>query len=195
MKKGEPFYSRMEENYIQSVKKQFEYYKVLGEKTFSQLTDDEVFWQFNEESNAIAVIVNHLWGNMSSRWTDFLTSDGEKEWRNRDVEFESVITSKMEMLEKWEEGWSYLFNALDSINKNNFNTTILIRNQNHTIPEAINRQMMHYAYHIGQIVYIGRMIKGDSWVSLSIPKGKSAAFNEQKFSKGKHGGHFTDELK
>lgn len=185
----------MELNYLDSARKQFEYYKSLGDKTIAQLDEREVFWQFNEESNSVAITVNHLWGNMLSRWTDFLTADGEKEWRNRDLEFESVIQSKVELLEKWEAGWKCLFDALDSINEDNFNAEILIRNQRHTIVEAVNRQMMHYAYHVGQIVYVGRMIKGKAWQSLSIPKGKSTDYNKEMFSKGAHGGHFTDELK
>lgn len=185
----------MEENYLNSTLKQFEYYRILGEKTFAQLNEDELFWQFNKESNSIAIMVNHLWGNMKSRWTDFLTSDGEKEWRNRDLEFESIITSKVEMLKKWEDGWTCLFEALNAINMDNFDSEIFIRNQSHSITEAINRQMMHYAYHIGQIVYVGRMIKGEKWQSLSIPKGKSKDFNSKKISKGKHKGHFTDEIK
>ncbi|WP_027066610.1 DUF1572 family protein [Maribacter sp. Hel_I_7] len=184
----------MEDNYLKSVKLQFEYYKTLGEKTFDQLNEDELFWQFNEESNSIGVIVNHLWGNMKSRWTDFFTSDGEKEWRNRDLEFESIIKSKSELLEKWHDGWNCLFEALNSVNKDNFQREIFIRNQSHSIVEALNRQMMHYANHIGQIVYIGRMIRGQNWKSLSIVKGNSKDFNTNKLAKGKHGGHFTDEL-
>jgi len=139
-------------------------------------------------------MVNHLWGNMKSRWTDFLTSDGEKEWRNRDFEFENLIISKVDLLDKWNDGWHCLFNALDSINESNFNNPVYIRNQNHSIVEAINRQLAHYAYHIGQIVFLGRMIKGSNWKSLSIPKGKSTDFNTKKFAKGKHKGHFTDDL-
>lgn len=184
----------MEDNYLKSVKLQFEYYKTLGEKTFDQLNEDELFWQFNEESNSIAVIVNHLWGNMKSRWTDFLTSDGEKEWRNRDLEFEPIIKSKTALLEKWYDGWNCLFEALNAVNKDNFHSEIFIRNQRHSIVEALNRQMMHYANHIGQIVYIGRMVKGPAWKSLSIAKGKSKEFNTHKLAKGKHGGHFTDDL-
>ena len=130
-----------------------------------------------------------------SRWTDFLIADGEKEWRNRDMEFESIIKSKKELLLKWNEGWTCLFDALATINEENFDSAICIRNQSHSITEAINRQMMHYAYHVGQIVYIGRMIKGKEWQNLSIPKGKSKEFNKSKFEKGKHIGHFTDELK
>ncbi len=185
----------MQENYMQSVKAQFEYYKILGERTFEQLNEKDLFNHHNEASNSIAIIVNHIQGNMKSRWTDFLTSDGEKEWRNRDLEFEEIIKTKEELITKWNEGWECLFTALATVNENNFNTDIHIRNQKHTIVEAVNRQMMHYAYHIGQIVFIGRMIKNNEWASLSVPKGKSDAFNSQKFSKGKHKGHFTDDFK
>ena len=185
----------MELEYLNSIKKQFEYYKSVGEKTFDQLDENDLFWQFDEESNSIAIIVNHLWGNMKSRWTDFLTTDGEKEWRNRDLEFESVIKTKEELLSKWNDGWDCLFDALNLITKENFNTEILIRNQTHSIVEAINRQFAHYSYHIGQIVYVGRMIKGKDWKSLTIAKGKSSDFNKLKFSKGKHDGHFTDDIK
>lgn len=185
----------MKTEYLNNIKIQFEYYKSIGEKTFNQLEEKDLFWQYNEESNSIAVIVNHLWGNMKSRWTDFLTSDGEKEWRNRELEFESVIKTKDELLQRWNDGWECLFDALNSINENNFNTKIYIRNQEHSIIEAINRQLAHYSYHIGQIVYVGRMVKGSDWKSLSIPKGKSFEFNKKKFSKGKHDGHFSDDLK
>lgn len=179
---------------LQGIRKQFEYYKSLGEKTFAQVRDDDLFFEYNENSNSIAVTVNHLWGNMLSRWTDFLTSDGEKEWRNRDQEFESVIKTREELLDKWNEGWSCLFAALDSVNQANFNTKVYIRNQAHTIVDAALRQLAHYAYHIGQIVYVGRMLAQD-WHSLSIPKGKSKEFNQAKFAKGKHKGHFTDDIK
>lgn len=184
----------MEENYLDSVKKQFAYYKTLGEGTFDQLSDSELLWQSDPEANSIAVIVNHLWGNMKSRWTDFLTSDGEKEWRERDLEFDNVIQNREQLMQKWDDGWSCLFTALDSINIENFETTVYIRNQGHSIVEAINRQLCHYAYHIGQVVFIGRMLKGADWVSLSIPKGKSGAYNAEKFSKEKHKAHFTDEF-
>ena len=184
----------MQDEYLNSVKKQFEYYKSIGEKTFDQLDEKNLFWQFNGESNSIAIIVNHLWGNMKSRWTNFLSSDGEKEWRNRDLEFESVIKTKAELLEKWNDGWRCLFNALASINKENFEIKVYIRNQEHSIMDAINRQLAHYSYHVGQILYIGKMIKEDQWKSLSIQKGKSNEFNREKFSKGKHKGHFSDDL-
>lgn len=165
---------------------------MLGEKTFAQLAEHELFWQYNTSSNSIAIIVNHLHGNMKSRWTDFLSTDGEKTWRNRDLEFENEIKTSTELLEKWEAGWSCLFNALESIDEDSFETEIYIRNQRHTIVEALNRQMMHYTYHIGQIVYIGRMLKDDNWQSLSIPKNTSNSYNAAKFALGKHGGHFTD---
>lgn len=184
----------MEEDYLISIRKQFEYYKLLGNRTFDQLTEKDFFWKFNNESNSIAIIVNHLWGNMMSRWTNFLTSDGEKDSRNRDLEFENVISSKTEMLQKWEEGWTCLFTALESINNDNFDTVVYIRNQGHTITEAVNRQLAHYSMHVGQIVYIGRMIKGNEWTNLSIPKGKSTEFNKEKFAKEKHKAHFTDEF-
>ncbi len=181
-------------NYLESVRKQFEYYKMLGEKTFDQLDDEDLFWQYNPESNSIAITVKHLWGNMLSRWTEFLTSDGEKEWRNREAEFDADIKTREELLEKWNEGWDCLFNALDSVNEENFDAIIYIRNMGHTITEAINRQLTHYSYHVGQIVYIGRMIKGNDWESLSIPRGNSATYNAEKFSKEKRRAHFTDEL-
>lgn len=185
----------MKTSYLNSAKKEFEHYRSLGEKTFEQLQKKDLFWHYNDDSNSIAVIVNHLWGNMLSRWTDFLTTDGEKDWRNREQEFEDIIKSKEEMLRKWNEGWEVLFKALDSVNESNFETKVYIRNQEHSITEAVNRQIAHYAYHIGQIVFIGKMLKGNEWKSLSIPKGGSQAFNSEKFSRGKHSGHFSDDLK
>lgn len=185
----------MVDNYLDSVKKQFEYYQSLGERTFAQVSDDDLFWQENEDSNSIAVIVNHIHGNMLSRWTDFLSADGEKDWRQRDQEFEAIIKDREELLRKWKEGWSCLFTALSSVNEENFDQKIFIRNQAHTIVEAVNRQLAHYAYHIGQIVYIGKLRKYDAWNSLSIARGQSKQFNREKFSKGQHGGHFTDDLK
>ncbi|MFT5347749.1 MAG: hypothetical protein ACI9M3_000783 [Bacteroidia bacterium] len=314
---------RMNTDYLKSAKQQFQYCKQLGDKTMAQLNDEQLFWQYNDASNSIAIMVKHLWGNMMSRWTDFLTTDGEKDFRKRDEEFElrvgpslqgvdtanaegvdadnaegvdntaegvdndaegvdadnaegvdndaegvdnitegvdtdnaegvdndaedgekdfrkrdeefelrvgpslqGVDTANAEgvdtdnaegvdtdiaegvdmdiaegvnehtrvvITEKWEQGWACLFTALDSINEDNFDTTIYIRNQGHSIPEAINRQMMHYAYHVGQIVYLGRMMKGEDWQSLSIPKGNSKAYNAEKFSQEKGKRHFTDE--
>ena len=153
----------MTNDYLSSVKKQFEYYKMLGDKTFSQLQDDKLFWQYNDDSNSIATIVKHLWGNMISRWTDFLTSDGEKEYRNRDAEFENDINSREELLDKWEEGWNCLFNAINSLTMDDLDKIIFIRNQGHTVTEAINRQLAHYPYHIGQIVFLGKMLVENGW--------------------------------
>lgn len=183
----------MNTEYLASTRKQFEYYKMLGEKTIAQLTDEQLFWRYNEESNSIAMIVKHLWGNMLSRWTDFLTSDGEKEWRDREAEFENDITGRDDLLNKWNEGWERLFTALGSLNETNMDTIIYIRNQGHSVMEAINRQLAHYPYHVGQIVYIGKMIRDGQWESLSIPRGKSQAYNADKFAKPKSRQHFTDE--
>jgi hypothetical protein len=184
----------MTKEYLDSVKKQFAYYQLLGEKTFAQLDDDQLFWQYNEESNSIAGIVKHLWGNMLSRWTDFLTSDGEKPWRDRDAEFDNDIKDRAELLAKWQEGWTCLFTALDALTEENFGTLVYIRNQGHTVMEAINRQLAHYPYHVGQIVFIGKMARNDRWSSLSIPRGNSGAYNFGKFSQPKRKEHFTDEF-
>lgn len=180
--------------YLEGIQKQFKYYQSLGEKTIAQLPDEQLFWQYNDDSNSIAIIVKHLWGNMKSRWTDFLTSDGEKEWRMRDAEFEDDIKTKEEVLIKWNDGWQCLFDALDSINETNFDNPIYIRNIEHSITEAINRQLAHYSYHIGQIVVIGKMIAGPSWQSLSIPKGESSVYNKKRFEQPKHKAHYTDKL-
>lgn len=183
----------MTNDYLNSVKKQFEYYKLLGEKTFAQLSDEQLFEQYNEECNSISTLVKHLWGNMLSRWTDFLTTDGEKEWRKRDTEFENDIADRTELLAKWNEGWTCLFEALNSLSENDLTKEVFIRNQGHSVVEAINRQLAHYSYHIGQIVFIGKMSLNDKWTSLSIPKGNSKEYNTDKFSKKKRKQHFTDE--
>ncbi len=183
----------MESNYLESVTRQFEYHKLLGEKTFDQIPAEKLVWKYNEESNSIATIVKHLWGNMLSRWTDFLTSDGEKEWRNRDGEFENDIHSKEEVLKKWNEGWDVLFSALASLKEEDLCRIIHIRNQGHTVMEAINRQLAHYPYHIGQIVFTGKMCAGE-WQSLSIPRGNSSQYNAQKFAQPQHREHFTNEF-
>lgn len=184
----------METGYLQSVIKQAQYYRLLGEKSFEQLTEEQLLWQANEASNSIAIIVNHLWGNMMSRWTDFRTTDGEKEWRNRDAEFENEITSRAELVRKWDEGWDCFLGALNSLQEEDLGSIIYIRNMGHTVMEAINRQLAHYPYHIGQIVFIAKLIRDEQWVSLSIPKGNSKEYNSEKFSKPKRTEHFTDEV-
>jgi hypothetical protein len=179
--------------FLESVKRQFAYYKQLADQTFEQVSDEELFFKYNDDSNSIAIIVQHLWGNMMSRWTDFLTSDGEKEWRKRDSEFEEVVKTRAELLEKWEEGWNCLFTTLNSLKDEDFSKTVYIRNQGHSVMEAINRQLAHYPYHVGQIVYVGKMLANNKWKSLSIPKNQSKAYNADKFSKEKRKEHFTDE--
>ena len=181
-------------NYLESSKKEFEYYKQLGERTMAQVPDDKLNWQFNESTNSIATIVKHLWGNMLSRWTDFLTTDGEKEWRKRDEEFENDVDSREAVMKLWNEGWDTVLNTMRSLTEADLEKTVYIRNMGHTVVEAINRQIAHYAHHVGQIVHIGKMIQGDQWQSLSIPKGKSASYNAEKFSKPKHQAHFSDEI-
>ena len=167
------------DNYLTSVKKLFLYYKKIGEEAMQQLSEEELFWQYNEESNSVAIIVHHVAGNILSRFTDSLVSDGEKPWRNRDEEFTNHLKSKEELFAKWEEGWSCLLNAVDTLTENDLSAVIYIRNEKHTVTEALNRQLAHYPYHVGQIVYVGKMIKDKKWKTLSIPKGQSNQFNEQ----------------
>lgn len=179
--------------YIESIKKQFWYYKIIAEKAIDQLEESQLFTDLGNENNSIAVIINHLYGNMLSRWTDFLTTDGEKEWRNRDAEFENPPASKRELMLRWEAGWACLFNALEEITPDNLTSIIYIRNEGHTVTEAINRQLAHYPYHIGQIVYAAKQLKNAEWESLSIPKNKSAEYNAQKFAAEKQQRNFIDE--
>jgi hypothetical protein len=169
-----------EENYISSAKNQFLQYKNLGEKAIAQIPDEKIDWQYNPESNSIATIVKHMTGNMLSRFTDFLTSDGEKSWRNRDAEFENELLSREKLMVRWNEGWACLLDALQKLSGEDLSKKITIRNEEHTVMEAINRQLTHYAYHTGQIVFIGKMICNDQWETLSIPKGNSRTFNAKK---------------
>jgi hypothetical protein len=181
-------------NYLISCIQQFKYYQLLANKTITILSESELFYQPNKESNSIAIIMQHLAGNMLSRFTNFLTEDGEKEWRNRDAEFEALCKNSKELLDYWQKGWDCFFNAIESLKESDLEKIVYIRNQGHTVIEAINRQLAHYAYHIGQIVYIGKQIKNENWQSLSIPKGKSQQFNQDKFSKPKQQKHFTKEF-
>lgn len=183
----------MNNNYLKSIKRQFQYYKKLGDDTFSQLNEEDIHWQFNDESNSIAIMVKHIVGNQLSRWTNFKTEDGEKDWRQRDTEFKAPYSTKDEMILAWEKGWACLFTALDSIEERYLLEIVYIRNQGHTVIEAINRQICHYPYHIGQIVFIAKMMKNDDWKTLSIAKNKSISFNTEKISKSKTNKHFTDE--
>lgn len=167
-------------NYLHSCLKEFKYLKALGDKSFSQIKDEDFFRSPDTESNSIAVIIRHLSGNMISRWTDFLTSDGEKPDRNRDEEFERLFyTDKDDIISRWENGWNCLFDALDSINETDLRKEVFIRNQKHTVIEAINRQIAHYSYHVGQIVYLAKHFVSANWKSLSIERGKSDDYNKK----------------
>ncbi len=181
-------------NYLSSATRQFKMYKGLGEKAIAQMKDEALMERANEDSNSVATIVKHLWGNMLSRWTDFLTTDGEKPWRQRDAEFDNDVRTREELMNKWEEGWQCLFNALESITDADLERIIYIRNEGHTILEAINRQIAHYAYHVGQIVYIAKLYSNDDWQTLSIARNQSSAYNAGKFSQEKGVRHFTDEF-
>lgn len=185
----------MNKDFLDSCIKLFEYYKSLADKAMAQVSEEKLFWQYNEDSNSIAIIVHHLWGNMLSRWTDFLTADGEKEWRDRDAEFENIAESRQALLVKWEEGWQCLFSALRPLTGADLERLIYIRNQGHTVTEAITRQLAHYASHVGQIIYIAKMVSNQPWQTLSIAKGASKGFNEEKFAQEKSKQHFTDEFK
>ena len=169
----------IEKLFLDSVIKRFKEYKVLGEKTFDQLEDEEMHFQPNEASNSIAVIIQHMSGNMLSRWTNFLSEDGEKEWRNRDDEFEVHKFSKQQLIDKWDEGWKVVLQTLESLTENDLFKTITIRSQPLNVVDAINRQFAHYSYHVGQIVYLGRWIRQGEWKSLSIAKNKSTEYNQK----------------
>ena len=156
----------------------------MGEKAMIQVEDKRLFWCFNNDSNSIAIIVQHVSGNMMSRFTNFYEEDGEKSWRNRDREFEHILTSREEIMEVWEKGWMTFFNILNNLRDLDLERTVYIRSEPHSVMEALNRQLAHYSYHIGQIVFLSKMITDQEWKTLSIAKNKSGEFNEQKFGKG-----------
>lgn len=156
----------------------FKQYQIIGEKALTQIEDVSFFSKHNETSNSVSNIIMHLHGNMLSRWTDFLSSDGEKEWRNRDQEFEDQNLDKNQVMQKWLEGWECLYSAMAPLTEDDLQKTIFIRHQPQTVLEAIQRQIAHYAYHIGQLVYISKMYSKNDWNSMSIPKGKSNEYNQ-----------------
>ncbi|MFJ7666899.1 DUF1572 family protein [Lysinibacillus sp. NPDC097195] len=172
------------EIYLNVVQERFKLVKADGDKTLAQLDIAQLHWAFNEESNSIAVIVKHVSGNMLSRWTDFLTSDGEKETRNRDDEFNDSIASKEELMAIWEKGWGVFFNTLNGLTEVDLLKNVTIRGQQHSVIDAIERQMAHYSSHVGQMAYIGKQIKGDAWKTLSIPRGQSQAYTDAMIEKG-----------
>ncbi|HKC66883.1 MAG TPA: DinB family protein [Bacteroidia bacterium] len=172
-------------NYLESVTRQFLSYKKLADQSIQQIDPQQLFIQPNENSNSMAVVIKHMAGNMISRWTDFLTTDGEKPWRKRDDEFENNVEDKEQLLKIWEQGWKVFLDTLGSLKTEDLQRTVSIRNEEHSVMDAINRQLAHYSYHVGQIVYMAKLLKQTEWNSLSIPKNKSSEYNAKKFSAGK----------
>lgn len=166
------------DNYHADAIKSFRNYKKLAERAIEQTTDEEFFALIDPEANSIAVVVKHIAGNLHSRWRDFLTSDGEKEDRDRDTEFELVDDSREKLMEFWETGWQTLFDNIEPLTVEDFSRTVTIRGEPHSVVEAINRQLTHYAYHVGQIVLLAKHFRSAEWKTLSVPKKKSADFNQ-----------------
>ncbi len=165
--------------YIEDALAVFRQYKRLAESAMLQVTDDQLFAFLDPEANSIAIVVKHMAGNMRSRWTDFLTSDGEKPDRNRDSEFVDPAGTRTALLAEWENGWACLFSALEPLSDADLSRTIAIRGEPHSVMQAINRQMAHYSYHVGQIVLLAKHFAGDRWRSLSIPRNRSAEFTRR----------------
>lgn len=155
----------------------FRYYKMLGERAMAQVSDEQLFAALDDEMNSIAIMVKHMAGNMRSRWTDFLTSDGEKPDRARDTEFIAPPDTRQSLMAMWENGWKCVFDALEPLNDADSNRTITIRGEAHSVTQAINRQIGHYAYHVGQIVFLAKHLQHEKWTSLSVPRNRSAEFN------------------
>jgi len=168
---------RLTTSYLQDSIELFHYYKKLGERAMAQCPDEALVKMLDSESNSIATIVEHMAGNMRSRWTDFLTTDGEKADRKRDTEFEDAPKTLVEILETWERGWKCVFDALAPLQDADITRTVTIRTEPHSVMQAINRQIAHYTYHVGQIVYLARHFAGQNWQTLSVPKKRSAEFN------------------
>jgi uncharacterized damage-inducible protein DinB len=164
-------------SYLKDSTDVFRYYKKLGERAMAQCPDDALFESLDAESNSIAIVVKHIAGNMRSRWTDFLTTDGEKPDRNRDTEFETPPRTRAELMELWERGWKHAFDALEPLSDQDLVRTITIRTEPHSVMQAINRQIAHYSYHVGQIVFVAKHFAGNKWQTLTVPKKKSAEFN------------------
>lgn len=163
-------------SYLKDATDVFRYYKRLGERAMEEAPEGGLFAALDAESNSIAVIVKHLHGNMRSRWTDFLTTDGEKPDRNRDGEFEAAATTRAEVIAQWEEGWKYLFDTLEQLKETDLEQRVMIRREAHSVMQAINRGLTHTVYHVGQIVYVAKHFSGANWKALTIPRGKSAEF-------------------
>jgi hypothetical protein len=172
-------------HYLDEIRRQFRGHKRLGEGAMAQLDDADFFFTLDPESNSIAIIVKHLAGNMHSRFTDFLTTDGEKADRHRDQEFELGASTREEVMRWWEEGWTHVFSAVDALKPEDVMRTVTIRGEPHTVLQALNRQIAHYAYHVGQIVFLAKHFRSSQWTSLSVPRGKSEEFNARMVQKQK----------
>lgn len=166
-------------SYIEDALAVFHQYKQLGERAMQQVNDEQLFALLDDESNSIAIIVKHMTGNMRSRWTDFLTTDGEKPTRNRDSEFVDPPATREALLRDWEEGWGLVFRAIEPLTDSDLTRTITIRGEAHSVMQAINRQLAHYPQHVGQIVLLAKHYAGERWQSLSVPRNKSAEFNHK----------------
>ena len=164
-------------SYLEDSLELLRYYKKLGERAMDQVSDDHLFATLDDEANSIAIIVKHMAGNMRSRWTDFLTTDGEKPNRNRDAEFVDPPATRQELLDEWENGWRLVFGTLESLRESDLGRTVTIRGEPHSVMQAINRQLAHYPHHVGQIVLLAKNFACDGWQSLSVPRNKSAEFN------------------
>jgi uncharacterized damage-inducible protein DinB len=177
-------------NYLSDAIESFRSYKQMAEKAMAQISDEEFFRSIDEEANSVAVIVKHMAGNLRSRWTDFLTSDGEKPDRRRDTEFEMINDTRESLMQFWEAGWQTLFGSIEPLTAEDFGRFVTIRGEPHTICEALNRQMTHYAYHVGQIVLLSKHFRSSDWKTLSVPKNKSAEFNQFLAEKEAKGNRF-----
>ena len=166
-------------SYLEDSIELFRYYKKLAERAMGQVTDEQLFAALDEEANSIAVVVKHMAGNMRSRWTDFLTTDGEKPDRNRDSEFVDPPATRQALLQLWEDGWARVFQALEPLSDADLSRTVTIRGEAHSVMQAINRQIAHYAHHVGQIVLLAKHYAHDHWQSLTIPRNRSADFNRK----------------
>lgn len=179
-------------HFLDEISRQFRGHKRLGEGAIAQVKDDELFLTLDPESNSTAIIVKHLAGNMRSRFTDFLTTDGEKPDRHRDQEFELAAgTTRDELMRWWEQGWSCLFTALDSLKPIDLMRTVYIREEPHTVLQALNRQIAHYAFHIGQIVFLAKHLRSSEWKTLSVPRGQSEEFNRKMIEQRQRSGNFS----
>jgi Protein of unknown function (DUF1572) len=165
--------------FLESAIKRLTYYKELGDKTFAQLDEDGFNFFAGEECNSIGIIIQHLSGNLLSRWTDFLTTDGEKPWRQRDSEFEKSALTKEQLLTLWEKGYDCFFDSLNNLKPKDLKKIITIRNEPLSAVDAINQGLAHYAYHVGQIIFIAKMLKADKWRNLSMPKSPGSPGNEK----------------